>query len=232
MLFTTIASTDADLTTTGRVRDLLLGAGATSTAQDAQIATAIRFASRWAESFVGYPLSARTVRETLPGYGRRSVMVSYTPIRAVQSVFDSTDTGDAQELLSSEYRVENEDAGMLSRDDGWAWTVPSEFDLVARPMVGQEYRPWLVTYVAGYTYGGMTTDSPNWGEGGTTSTGRTLPEDIEESVAQRAAAIVSGDDDVVSEQLGDLRVQYQTNRVDNPLPSLYEVLLGPYRRVR
>lgn len=232
MLITSVASTDVDLTTTGRVRNILLGAGATSTEQDAAIATAIRFASRWAESFVGYPLSARTVRETLSGFGRRNVMVSYTPIRVIRSVFDSTDTGDATELLSSEFRVEDEDAGFLSRDDGWEWTVRSDFDLVARPMAGQEYRPWFVTYTAGYTYGGMTTDSPNWSTGGTTSTGRTLPEDIEESVAQRAAAIVSGDDDIVAEQLGDLKVQYQTNRVDNPLPSLYEMLLAPYRRER
>lgn len=233
MLVSYLASTDPDLTTTGKVRGLLLGGGATSTVQDAIISLAIRAASRWAESYIGYPLSVASYRETRPGYGRRNLMITQTPVRAVRRLYDSTDTGGtAILLLSSEFRVEDAEGGLLSRDDGWSWTVPGEMDLSDRPVSGNEYKPWYVEYVAGYTYGGLSTDSVNWStEQGSTSTGRTLPEDIEEAVAHRALSYVDGSHNVVQETLGDLKIQYRSGRVDDPAPSIAEQLLNNYVRV-
>ena len=49
-------SSDAQLTTTSFVKGLM---GTTLTSDDAQINAMITAASRWAESYVGYPLSAR-----------------------------------------------------------------------------------------------------------------------------------------------------------------------------
>lgn len=232
MLYTNYATTDRDLTTTGRVRNILLGAGATSTDQDAAISVAIRAASVWAESYVGFPLTRASYTETVASFGGRSIMVSRIPVVGVRRVYDSSDTGNATLLEETDFRVENDEAGLLSRDDAWVWSVPSVADLELRPNPGQEYKPWLVDYVAGYTYGGVDTGSVNWStEMGTTSTGRTLPEDIEEAVAQRAAALISGDDDLVAESLGDLKVQYRSDRTDDKSMSLYELLLAPYRRM-
>lgn len=238
-LHTCVASTDVDLTTTGRVRSLLLGATATSTGMDATISLAIRSASRWAESYLGYPVSVQSYQETRAGSGRRLMVLSRTPLRAVARLCDDTDTGSGTVLASSEFRLEDREAGFLSRDMGWGWTVPLMAPdmmmfapLSLTPLAGQEYKPWLVDYVAGWTLAGVEATSDNYSTvNGTTSTGRTLPEDIEEAVAQRAAAIVSNDDNVVEEQLGDLRVQYRSERVDDPVPNLYEQLLRPYRRV-
>lgn len=236
MLWVDAASTDRDYTTTGRLKARVLGTTATSTVEDEQFSLAIRVASRWADSYVGYPVGLASYLETLAGYGRRHVMLGRTPVRAVRRLYDSTDTGTATQMLSTEFRVEDRDAGFLSRDDGWAWTVPAEMELALRPKPGEEYRPWLVDYVAGYVYGGLSTDSPNWStEHGSTDTGRTLPEEIEEAVVAKAQAVYEGQDEpVVSEQLGDLSVSYGGGRsgVSASRPALYEALLDNYRRLK
>lgn len=232
MLNTCIASTDVDLTTTSRVKEVLFG-NTTSTVEDALLSNAIRVASRWAETIVGYPLTVQTYQESVSGYGRRKLMLSRTPIRSVDRLFDSTDTGTAAEFLTSEFRVQSREAGFLSRDEGWYWSVPVEADLSARPSVDQEYEPFMADYTAGWTYAGLATSSDNYStQAGTTSTGRTLPEDIEQAVILKAIAIYEGTDDVVGEQLGDLRVTYRTAAAaDQMRPSQYEILLDPYRRI-
>ena len=239
MLVTTIKSTDVDLTTTGALKARL---GTTSTSDDATLSAYIRAASRWAETYVGYPLSVASYRETVAAYGTRNIRLNKTPIRGVRSIFDSTDTGGtAAELTTTEFRIESQEAGFLSRDDGWAWTVPADFDLEFRAVPGQEFKPWMVDYVAGYSYGGIDPGSPNWSTeqpGSSTDTGRTLPEDIEEAVIMRALSIQSqaqaGGADIAFERLGDLQVNYGSGGVDkagNPSLEPYELLLDPYRRV-
>lgn len=231
----TVLSTDRDLTTTGALKALLLGATATSTALDAHLSNLIRRGSRWAESYVGTPLTVQSYRETVPGFGRRNLMLARTPLRAVSALYESTDTGTAIALASTEIRVENAEAGFLSRDDGWGWTVPSEGDLELRPMTGQEWRPWMADYVAGWTYDGLSTSSANWSTAaGSTSTGRTLPEDIEQAVLLWCVKAHTVPPGVASEQLGDVRVEYnlRSNRKDSEQQwQEHELMLEPYRRV-
>lgn len=229
-LHTCVASTDYDLTTTSAVKALL---GTTATSDDATISALIRSASRWAETFVGYPLSLATYQETVAAYGRRNLMLSRTPVRAVGRLFSTTSTEDESQVYTSEYRVEDRDAGLLSQDAGWPWSVPSYHDLSLRPLAGEEFKPWLVEYVAGYTYGGLTTDSVNWStEAGTTSTGRTLPEDLEHAIKLRVVEMYSGAEGVTSEKLGDLEVNYSSLRTDPATElSIPEKLLGPYKRL-
>lgn len=230
------SSTDDVFTTTAYVKALL---GTTATSDDATISSLIRAASRWAENYVGYPLSVQSYSETVPGRGRRRLLLERTPLRAVARVYEGTDTGTAEQLDSSDFVIDSAEAGFLARDRGFGWTAPlmgrmfeSAIPMSLTPLAGQETRPWLVDYVAGYTYGGIDTGSTMWStEKGTTSTGRTLPEDIEHAVALKAIAYYEGDDEVVSEQLGDLRVQYRSERLDDEAPSLPEKLLLPYRRV-
>lgn len=248
-VFVTVKSTDQDLTTTSELKAMQFGATATSTAQDAWLSDRIRRASAWAETYVGQPLTVQTYEELVPGYGRRRLMLSRTPIRAVLGVFDATDTGVASEL-TTQLRIEDRDAGFVSQDQGFWWTatqtprvgapayggdaVPLDFS----PAPGQEYRPFLVRYVAGYTYVGVdSAASPNWATGGmpgaTTDTGRTLPYDIEEAVAIKAQAFYNGGDEVQAETLGDLTVNYRSLGVDanGRLITRSEDLLSKYRRV-
>jgi hypothetical protein len=232
MLWTCVASTDRDLTTTGQLKALVLGATATSTVEDGRFSLAIRAASAWAESYLGYPLTVASYGETAAAFGRRNLMLTRYPIRSVDLVLDTTSTEDAVELSSTMFRLENPEAGMLSRDGGWEWTAPElPGGLVPSPAVGQEQRPWFVSYSAGYTYAGLDTGSANWSTGkGTTSTGRTLPEDIEQAVLMKAQTVYENTDGVDFEQLGDLSVRYNTRSADaGAAPEPYEALLMPYR---
>lgn len=232
MLTVCAGSTDDSLTTTAFVKSIL---GVTGTSDDVRLGIYIKAASRWAESFVGYPLSAKYYAETVPAFDSRRLMLSQTPVRAVPVMLDATGD-DAAQVLSSEFRLEAA-AGFINRDEGWEWTVPVQAEMTLRPRPGQEFKPWYVEYVAGYTYGGMTTDSPLWStEKGTTSTGRTLPEDIEQAVAFKAIAMYSGADTptgaVVREALGDIDVWYSGSTGQNARKTgtPEEMLLEPYRR--
>lgn len=166
-------------------------------------------------------------------------MLSRTPIVAVDEVYDATDTGTATQIHTSEFMVENAEAGFLARDQGWPWSATlqarsAEGGLTAtpldpQPVPGEEYKPWLVRYRAGWTYGGVSTSSPNWStEAGSTSSGRTLPEDIEDAVLSRAQVIFAGSTNVQSESLGDLSVNYRSGGADSA--SDEEESLAPYRR--
>jgi hypothetical protein len=231
MLHTCVASTDVYLTSTQALKDLL---GITTTSEDRRLSQAILAASRWAENYVGRPLTVASYQETVPSFETRHLMLSRMPVRAVPRVFDSSSTEDGSQVYSSDFRVESRDGGLLSRDEGWAWTAPVQSELSVRPLPGQEERPWLVDYVAGYTYDGLSTDSPHWStEQGTTSTGRTLPEDIEEAVLMRASEIFENPGGgVEKEKLGDIEVAYGSRGMDragNPVLTPAEELLSAYR---
>lgn len=232
MLSVVTSSTDDQYTTTSAVKDLI---GTTATSDDALINTLISRASRWAESYIGYPLGVASYRESLSGYGGRRMMLSRHPVRGVASFWNATDTGSATTILSSEFRVDYE-AGFVDRDAGFAWdapVIPGTFavSLDAHFWAGEEYPDWLVDYKAGYTYAGISTGSGNWTTaGGTTSTGRSLPEDIEEAVRYRAAAIYEGMQGVTARKVGPLSIQYATGADGNTIDPAEE-LLAPYRSV-
>lgn len=228
------ATSDAQLTTTGFVKLLM---GSTTTADDATLNTLITAASKWAQAYVGYPLVAQRYHELTPSYGSRRLMLARSPIRSIKNgPFTATDTGSATELDSSSFRV-NREAGMLDRDQGFAWDTPSygrpfSAGLRETPNPGQERPIWFSDYIAGYTYGGIDTGSTIWStRAGTTSTGRTLPEDIEQAVALKVVQMFEGNEGVMERAVGDLRVRYgsfgDTSKASDPSTSL----LNPYRRI-
>lgn len=238
------ASTDRQLTTTGNVKELVLGATATSTSRDNLLDRHITRASRAVETFLGQDVTLQTYRETVAGMGRRSLMLSRTPVRAVKALYRGTDTDDATVVESSEFILDPE-AGLIQRDGGFTWTVPLQgrgnavwggdaIPLDPQPLGGQEERPWLVDYVAGYVYAGLSPDSDNWStEKGTTSTGRTLPEDIETGAILKAQDLHDNKADVRSEKLGDLSVEYNARsvRADGRALEPWEQWLYPYKRM-
>ena len=235
MLIVTTTSTEADW-----VDQTLLEAEIGEALSDADrvvLPALMRRASRWAETVVGHPFGVAKIEETLPGFGRRRMLLSRYPIRAVTGVFDGTDTGSATEL-TTEVMIENDEAGILARDQGFGWTptvmpvmFTSAFPLGITPMPGEERRPFLVRYLAGWTMGGIESTSLLYSTmGGTTSTGRTLPEDIEHAVTLRTIRAFQGREDVNKETLGDFSVDYAVGSVDVPDPAT-ELLL-PYRKVK
>lgn len=235
MLHTCYASTDRDFTSTSALKARLFGATSTSTMYDAHLSGLIRAASRWAEGYIGYPLGLASYQETVAGYGTRRLMLGRTPLRSVERVFNATDTGSAV-LLTTQYRIEHRDAGFLSRDAGWEWTVPVLSDLSPHPLPGDEYKPWLVDYKAGYVYAGLDPASPNYSTAnGSTDTGRTLPEDIEEAVLLRCQRIYDRADMVSGEKLADIEVNYRSGGIaggaDASDATPEALLLSPYRRV-
>jgi uncharacterized phiE125 gp8 family phage protein len=235
-LTVTATSTDDVYTTTSYVKSLL---GVTGTSHDVTLNALIRAASRWADTYVGWNLAAAKYRETVAGYQSRRLMVNQTPIRSIALVVYGTDTGNDAELVSSEFRLESREAGFLSRDEGWAWTVPVEMELTLRPRPGHEYKPWLIDYVAGYSYNGIDPTSSLYSTAahGTTSTSRTLPEDIEHAVALRTIAMFSGmlsaRGDIKSVSVGDLEVDRHGLNVggNQARKGPEEIILSAYQRV-
>jgi len=203
-------STDGALSTTAKLRLML---GTTSTANDAYQQQLLIAASRWAEMKLGYPILAQSYTETLPGFGSLNLMLSRTPLRAILGIFNSTSTNSATEYCSTNIRVEDSDAGLLSRDYGFAWTPLVTWGM--GPIVETENaKPWMVRYIAGHVGPtGMDSGSPVWttcgGLPNSTSTSTTVPAVIEQAVLLKAVewvrAIPSG---VSAESLGDLSVTY------------------------
>lgn len=228
MLQVCVSSTLEPLSTSASLRLVL---GATATGNDTYQIDLVARASKWAERRVGYPLSVQTYLESVPSYGGLNVMLSRTPIRAVLRFFDSTATCDASAICSTEFRVADADAGLLSRDAGWHWTAGERYYLGKMIVPHSELKPWLVEYIAGYTRDGMETGSGNWstrGPNGSTSTGRDLPEDLEQAVLLKASEWYRGSPgNVLSESVGDLSVTYAGG---SHYRSEAEDLLAPYRR--
>lgn len=236
MLSVGVKSTDTELTTTGALKQRLFGTTVGRTSEDAVLNAMIKAASRWAETYVGYPLTLQTYEETVASFGTRRLMLGRYPVRSLR-LFESTED-DALEITSTQARLDRE-AAILERDDGWPWTAPTELELEERPVPGEETQPWFARYQAGYVHGGLSTESAHYStQNGTTDTGRTLPEDIEEAVLVKCRSIyeqsVEGHGATLSETLGDLSVTYRSDggdRASGQAGAFEELLLEPYRRV-
>lgn len=239
MLSVAVKSTDQDLTTTGALKLRLFGSTSDATTPDAVLSAVIRSASRWAEQFVGQPLTVQTYEERVATFGTRRLMLSRTPVRGWR-LYESTED-DAYEVTSTMAWADPE-AGLIERDEGWPWTVPTELELEERPLPGEESAPWFCRYQAGYAYNGLSTDSTNYStDGGTTDTGRTLPEDVEEAVLLKCRQVydqsVAGGE-VEEETLADLKTKYRTagpgvggDRDETKSWGPAEWLLSGYRRM-
>lgn len=242
MLAVCVSSTDAVLATCADVMLITLGATSTSVvATTAEIEYAGRLATRasaWAETYLGRPLTLQVYSESLPSYGGRTLILSRTPLVRVLRFFDSTATSEATAICSSEFRVRDAEAGLLDRDAGFRWTNARYdgetcFSLGLTPayLPGREERPWLVEYVAGYRVTGSTVTCMGVSSGDDAfTTGITLPDDIVQAVAVRAAELYSNPMGVSSRRVGDLAVQYATAGPDGSGMSGAESLLAPYRR--
>ena len=232
---TSASSTDGELLSTSSSLRSILGLTSTSAADDAHQINLVRRASRWLEGPHGlsYPCQVQTYLETVPAFGGQQLMLSRTPVRVVLRMFDSTSTDTATEYCSTDYRVEDADAGLLSRDAGCAWTAGERYVLGKTIVANSELKPWMVEYIAGWTFNGLTTESEHYstgGIGGSTSTGRTFPDDLEQAVLLKASewANSAAGAGVASESVGDLSVTYISG---GNYRSEAADIVRPYRRL-
>lgn len=236
MLHTCVASTDALLTTTQRLRDYI---GASATGDDALQGIIVAAASRAVEDYVGYTLLRQTYEETLPGIGRATLMVSRTPIRHIEGLFYGTDTGTAAtEITSTEYVIDSCEGGLLRRVSSvFGWTAQYGGGFVeSEPVAGTELRRYLIRYEAGYIF--TQASAAQWGSSstgyGSSSTGPfTLPPSVELAVLQTAKAAWLGrkrDETIQSKSVGDLSINYGSAGQDISVPDVARGLLRPYLR--
>ena len=240
MLTVCTTSTDEDLATTGDAMLAIFGATTTSvvtTTQDIEYAGRLaRRASRWAESYVGRPLTLQVYSETLPAAGDDLLMLSRYPVVAMLRLFDSSATSAATELKSTEYRVESAEAGLIGRDAGFRWTAQQMvgetcFSLGLTPsyLPGRVTRPWLAEYVAGYRVVGSTVTCMGVSSGHDAyTTQTTLPDDVVQAVAAKAAELYANPTGVLSRRVGDLAVEYASAGPGASLAGA-AALLDPYR---
>lgn len=244
MLTICASSTESQLATVTTLKQAL---GITGSTDDELLGRLLNAASEAVDRFVGYPILAQVYSETVAAYGGLTLSLSRTPVRAVLRLFDSSATSGATELLSSEYRVDRP-AGLLQRDQGFAWTIgqpwqggmpfPGAYGLTGTLQPRSELSPWLVEYVAGATLGGIDSASSLYStKGGTTSTGRTLPYDLEEAAIATAGAWYQArkqDPTIQSKSVGDLSITYRSAGPDPAAPSSVppraQALLAPWRR--
>ena len=218
-------STESQL---ARLGDLLtlLGATASSSGMDLALTQASIWTERYITNSLAGSIRRSVVRETVAGSGSQQLMLSRTPVRKVARLFDATDTCEATEYCSTDFRLEDPDAGFvtLTGNAGFAWDAIWDWHISRRPRPAAIARPWLVLYEAGWILNETSSTCSAWIS---TSTGRTLPEDIERAVLFKAAEFYQGNaSGIESMKVGPLSLNYSSESLD-PISEL----LALYRRL-
>lgn len=225
MLSVCTSSTQEQL---ARLGDLLvlLGTTASSSGQD----IALTRATRWVETYLtgeqGGSIRRQVYQESIAGYGSQRLMTSRTPLASIQRMFDDTSTGDATEYCSTDRRIENADAGFIELTNvrTFAWDAIDLGQVHFSPLPSAANRRWLVVYEAGWQLECSSTAN-DWL---TTTTGQTLPGDVEHAILMKAAELYQGSAaGVESMQVGPLRMNWSSEASDPVID-----ILSPYRRVQ
>lgn len=225
MLTVCTSSTETQLAALGDLMAMM-----NLTASSSGIDKALTDATAWAERHclgAAGVLRRQVYLETLPGRGSQRLMVSRTPLWKVSRMFDATDTCNATEYCSTDFRIEDVEAGFIefTSDAGFPWTPVEDFWLTRHPRPAAVRRPWLICYEAGYQLTCTSSTSNDWN---TTTTGRTLPEDLERAVLLKAAELYSGSPSgITSMTVGPLSANYSSEAMDPVVE-----LLSQYRRLQ
>ena len=210
---TTVAAADQLLTTLARVKREL---GLTDTTNDAHLRNLIAEASDACASHSDRVWGLQTYKESVPGYGDTTLLLTHAPIVGTPSevLHDNTPVTD--------FEVADADAGALYRRAGWNWTTAWGYG--AAPSPRGELPLFTITYQAGFVL-------PGWA---TAAASRTLPHDIERACVlavchwyKNKGKAVS----VASKKVGDLAITYDGAGVesDSGLPAKALALLPPPR---
>jgi len=154
------AATNPELTLVGTVKAEL---GITSSTGDAVMTGMIQRASDYIERWTGRRFPRETVVETLAASGRPYLVLSRAPVVSITAI-----TRDGSTISSTSYDIDNANAGILWREQGWTDTGLLGQNIEGY-RTGHGRRDWSVTYVAGYITPGSTAGNP------------TLPGDVEQA---------------------------------------------------
>lgn len=201
MITTCTSSTGTQLSTLAAFKAALR---VTTTADDDLMDTYLTMASEAVEQYLGYSLRRGVYSETVPAGGDNLLMLSQTPVQAIESL-----SYDGDELSSTDYSIDDPDAGLIWRDYGFPWTAQVQAELSERPVPGSERRAYTCVYEAGYVLAGSTT-TDGWV---TVTTGRTLPHWAERATLETAKTWfkqTAVDASIQSKRIGDLSITYQS----------------------
>ena len=218
MLTVCTSTTEDQLASLGDLMTML-GVTASSSGMD----LALTQATDWAERYVGSTLRRQVYEETVASYGGLKLMLTRTPVYKIQRFFSSTTTEEATEFASSEFRLSDQEAGFIERDQGYRWTAKEVWNLGSYVQPNSELKPWLVVYEAGYQFPETSSTDAKWA---TTTTANTLPPIIERAVLLRAAEMYQGSAGVEKLKVGPLEVSYRSESQDTP-----ERMLTPFIRI-
>lgn len=203
------------LTTVSTIEgELGLGAGSAT----ALLERLINGASEAIERFCGRHFEYEAnISEKVAGYGGVRLVVSRTPVVSIASIAYNGST-----ISSSEYSIEDADAGLIYRSTGWKWTAIRRPDITQDRLPGTEQKLFTVTYTGGYVTPQQAADNP--------ALTRSLPYDLEQACID---AVVTWYRDrgenrnITSEKVMSASLSYNRHALPEPV----QEMLAPYRRI-
>lgn len=236
-------STQSALAIADELRALL---GTTATSEDQLMTAHLQAATEWAEDYVGFPLRVQVYSETIPAFGTRNLMLGRTPIRNILQLATTTDPSNYTLVTSSGYKLEDKDAGILSRDIGFDDTVQQRWLLSPSELSESNEKPWWAVYEAGYVGGGLTSTGGAWGGttstvgglgagqktlSGLASTSPDLPLAIKQAILFKAREWYLNEDRFASKKVGDFSYVLKSERQSGPAESLLRPYQALVRRI-
>lgn len=202
------AAETKNLTTVAAVKkDLAI----TDDDQDEVLADYIGRVSDAVRSFTNRSWARETYVETVKGSGTSKLILARRPIVSVSSVLDSV--GQA----ITDYTIEDPDAGLLYRKNGWTWAPAIGWRSSEYVVPGSDEPNFTVTYIAGYILPGFTSGEAN------------LPRDVEdaviEEVKERYRGRRSGSDErIKSRKIGGTTITFDTATASGLQPHVEQML--------
>jgi hypothetical protein len=185
------------LTTLEKVKASL---GITVTTKDEELTDLIQAASDFAVRYCGRSFALQKVREGLPGKGTNEILLSLTPIVAIDTVYYKEDLID-----DTSYRISDAEVGSVQSDLGFRGSYYANRNSWNDFPSTDAKEVYYFTYDGGYVL-------PGWG----TSHGtRTLPFDLERAIigtvtAQYKTSLLSagGTGQMTLYKIGDTEVRW------------------------
>ena len=206
------AADDQRLTTLSRVK---LELGISNNDSDQLLNGYIKQASDLITRYTGRVFAEETVTETLPSNGDPILVLERTPISSVTQI-----KYDGSTVSSTEYLIQDPEAGILFKENGWTSTILYVSHITRWPTRFGKY-DWSVQYVAGYKL-------PN-------SSAPDLPEDVERACLDTVKAWYHDREEnpnVVSQKTGDAsETRFKSADGSAGVPPVTLKMLERWRRV-
>lgn len=164
----------------------------TSNTDDKLIWDYIQQASDFITQYTGRKFARENITETLAARGSPSLVLERTPVVSITSVALKTSTASST-ISSTKYDIQDSDAGVIFKEDGWTATTLYILDIERTPTRFGKL-DWTIIYVSGYITPGSTQGD------------RTLPYDVERACVDIVKSWYlrrSFDPNVKSQRTGD-----------------------------